>query len=103
VPGTQTGYEYGEGFAMDQKRWVHLDGDYDLSRRDELRQLLEAIAEGPVTLDLSKVTFFDSLALQELARLKNRLSDITLAGADANIRRLLSFCGFDHIFNFVDK
>jgi anti-anti-sigma factor len=85
---------------------VALQGEYDIARRDELRETLASI-EGPATIDLSEVTFGDSTFLQELVRVKRRLDSdgggaLVLAGANLNIRRILKIAGFEKLFEVVD-
>ena len=82
---------------------IKLVGDYGLDRRDELRRLLEDVKIGPVTLDLSGVTYADSIFLTQLVRLQQRLRDVTLRGADANLRKIFTVSGFDQLFHIVDE
>lgn len=50
---------------------IQLAGDYDFARADELRSLLQAADPADtLTLDCSKVTYFDSAAIAELVRLR---------------------------------
>ncbi len=84
---------------------VELEGEYDVARRSEVVSLFTAIpADGPVIIDLSKVTYLDSLFMQELILLNRRLGKlpITLVGANPNIRRLLQIVGFDQLFQIGD-
>lgn len=79
---------------------VALFGEYDLSRQDELREALAPL-QAPCTIDLSQVTFCDSLFLQELVNLKRRLPDgaVSLVGANPQIQRLLNIVSFGTLFN----
>jgi anti-anti-sigma regulatory factor len=85
-------------------RHVILHGEYDLARRDELRAALSLLESSGGVIDLFAVTYGDSIFIGELAALKRRLdgAPVTLAGADANMRRLLHLVGFDKLFHVVD-
>jgi anti-anti-sigma factor len=84
-------------------RRVELEGEYDLARKPELSSLFASVIEEAVTLDFTKVTYVDSLFMQELIRLRHRLPEgaITLANPNANIRRLLNIVGFDQLFKIL--
>jgi anti-anti-sigma factor len=48
---------------------IRLSGELEIARKDEIRQALFAPSDGaPVLLDLSEVTYADSIALTELLR-----------------------------------
>jgi anti-anti-sigma factor len=48
---------------------IRLSGELEIGRRDEIRRTLPAHSDGtPVLLDLSEVTYADSIALTELLR-----------------------------------
>ncbi|MBV8724521.1 MAG: STAS domain-containing protein [Candidatus Eremiobacteraeota bacterium] len=82
-------------------RRVVLSGEYDLLRRDELREIFASLGDEPeITLDLGGVTYVDSSFLDELGKLRLRLPDhsITLVGADATVRRLLEITSMHKIF-----
>jgi anti-anti-sigma factor len=83
---------------------IRLEGEYDLSRREELRRAFDALADGPATIDLSAVTYFDSIFMQELTALHRRLSEygLTLRGANPNILKLLRVAAFDQLFHIVE-
>lgn len=85
-----------------EARHVKLAGEYGLDRREELRRLLEEIKIGPVTLDLSEVSYADSLFLGQLVVLQRRLQSVTLKGANASLRKIFSICGLDQLFHIVD-
>jgi anti-sigma B factor antagonist len=60
---------------------------------------------GPLTLDLSELTFIDSSGLTGLVRLHHRLNgtaDIVLARPQANVRRILSITRLDQVFTVLD-
>jgi anti-anti-sigma factor len=84
---------------------VELSGEYDLSRKQELALLFESL-EGnePVVIDLAKVSYLDSTMLNELSifRSRNPERQITLRGANQNIRRILRLVNFDSLFNVAE-
>jgi anti-anti-sigma regulatory factor len=86
-------------------RRVQLDGEYDLSRKEQVAALFGALpGDGPVTIDLSKVTYIDSTFLHELAALRLRFKEqsITLTGASAGVKRILKLVKFERLFVLVD-
>jgi anti-anti-sigma factor len=86
---------------VDQRR-LDLEGEYDLTRRPEVESLFATVT-GPVVLDFSKVTYVDSLFLQELIRLRDRLERgaVTLMNLDANVSRLFEVMGIGRLFKIV--
>ena len=87
----------------ENSRHVRLFGEYGIDRRDELRKILESIDLGPVSLDLSGVTYADSIFLGQLVALRRRLQEVTLTGANATLRKIFTLCGFDQLFHIVDE
>lgn len=80
---------------------VELAGEYDLTRRAELKLLFGGLPDNtPAMIDLSRVTYVDSTFLSELASLHFRLNThrVTLVGANASIRSLLGIVKFDQLF-----
>ena len=89
----------------DPPRRLELNGEYDLSQKEEIAALFGGLrADGPATIDLTKVTYVDSSFLNELValRLRFREQPITLAGANANIARILRMAKFEKLFNLAD-
>jgi anti-anti-sigma factor len=86
---------------------VKLSGEYDLTRRDELAAAFDSIGGDVATLvlEVGDVTFVDSSFLNELARLRQRLTgcEITLVGANAQLRRIFAIVAFERIFRFEDQ
>lgn len=85
---------------------IELDGEYDLTRKEELEALFDSLsADGPVTIDLTKVTYADSTFLRVLGHLYFRLQEhgATLVGANRGMRRLLSIVQFDRLFRVTDS
>ncbi|HTA55177.1 MAG TPA: STAS domain-containing protein [Candidatus Acidoferrales bacterium] len=90
----------------DFSRRVELDGEYDLSRKEQIATLFGALrADGPVTIDLARVTYIDSTFLHELAALRFRLKgqSITLTGASAGVKRILKLVKFEQLFVLADQ
>jgi anti-anti-sigma factor len=84
---------------------IELDGEYDLSQKEVLASLFGALrADGPVTIDLTNVTYIDSTFLNALAALRGRVNGhpITLLGANATILRVLRLVGFDRLFHLAE-
>ncbi|HEY8298060.1 MAG TPA: STAS domain-containing protein [Candidatus Baltobacteraceae bacterium] len=85
---------------------LRLSGEYDLTRREELRlRLREAPFTERATLDMRDVTFMDATALTELIRLKERLTGpavVRMIQVQPNVRRLLRITGLDKRFEIHD-
>lgn len=85
---------------------VELDGEYDLTRKQEVAELLATLDPmAPVEVDLSRVTYLDSTVLHELASLRMRCRErpVTIVGANPNVRRILHLVQFDEIFTVLDS
>ena len=92
---------------VDPPGWVviTLDGEIDLTRAEELRDMFESEwrRQGPgVIVDFTPVTFMDSTGLGWLFRVE---SDVTIEGgqlrlviADGPVRRLLELSGLGDRF-----
>lgn len=90
----------------DFPRRIELEGEYDLSQREQIAALFGSLhADGPVIIDLTKVTFIDSTFLHLLAALRLRFKgqSITLTGATANIKRILKLVKFEQLFVLTDQ
>jgi anti-anti-sigma factor len=102
------GLVFGSSLVADMDRvqsLLRLQGEYDLTRKDEIATLFESIDSGePLAIDMTGVTYIDSTMLSELARLRLRQKHrtITLAGANAHVRRVLAIAKFDKIFHVTD-
>lgn len=84
-----------------QTRRIELVGEYDVSQKPEVAALFGALEPGgPVTIDLTRVTYIDSSLLNELVKLRARFMpyQITLLVRAYNIRRLLKLVKFDLLF-----
>ncbi len=84
---------------------IELAGELDLSRKDELKRLFDPLEkDGPLTIDLRRVTYADSTLLHLLASLALRFQEvpITLLGATPALRRLFEIVQFDKLFQIAD-
>ena len=90
---------------MTESLRITLEGEYDLARKDEIAKVFASVDGQPaVIVDVAKVTYLDSTVLRELAllRLKRLDRQITLVGANENLRRLLKIAGFDRILDQIE-
>ena len=72
---------------------VKMVGEFDMGNKAELTRCLEQF-DGPVVLDLSDVTFFDSSAVGVLVVQHRRLGgDLALRNPHRNVRRVLEVVG----------
>ncbi len=84
-------------------------GDIDLYVADELRSRLAAAADGgasALVLDLSEVTFVDSMGLSVLLGGLRRMQadgrELRLAGPSPEVRRLIEITLLDRVFTIDD-
>ena len=87
--------------ATESQRLIKLDGEYDLTRKDEIAGLFGSIdGESAVVMDMTAVTYIDSTFLRELSMLRRRAGakSITLTGANEHVRRVLKTVSFDAFF-----
>lgn len=85
-----------------------LRGDYDIWRREELREELErADLTGDVTIDMSGTTLIDAGSAALLIGLQHRLTQRTprarviLLNAPPIVKRVLELCGASELFVFA--
>ncbi len=86
------------------ERRIELDGEYDLSRKGELIELFASLdGEDSIVFDMTKVSYIDSTILHELSVLRARHADreITLTGANSNVRRILHLVSFERLFGIT--
>ncbi|HEY6449662.1 MAG TPA: STAS domain-containing protein [Candidatus Cybelea sp.] len=86
-------------------RGLALEGEYDLVDREALATLFGALrADGPATIDLTKVTYLDGTMLTELLKLQARFKEhsIKLLVRSAIIRRVFRIVRFEQLFEIVD-
>lgn len=94
--------------AGDELFIVALDGEWDLSRGEELRRHIErALAQPRVVFDMSDVRYIDSHCLGMLGRMHTkrvargyRPAQIVLA--NSNVRKVLGITGLDSILNVYE-
>ncbi len=87
---------------MGPRQEVVLQGEIDIHDADRLRALFDACADGtPVLVDLSAVTYMDSTALNELARLRRRCDDVVIVVQSPQIERIIEIVGFSKTFRIV--
>jgi anti-anti-sigma factor len=93
------------GIMDNKSRYIELNGEYDLADREKLATLFGALpADGPATIDLTKVTYLDSTVLNALAKLRVRFKENTiklLVGSE-NIKRIFRIVQFDNLFEVVE-
>jgi anti-anti-sigma factor len=85
---------------------IELEGEWDLSRKDELSRLLDSLEpDGRATIDLADVTYVDSTFLNLLASLRLRLAgaEITLLHPSEHLLRVLKLMKFDRLFQIVGR
>ncbi|GAC1390396.1 MAG: anti-sigma factor antagonist RsbV [Vulcanimicrobiaceae bacterium] len=84
---------------------VKLRGDYDLSRREELREALYAHKdEDAIAIDLSEVRYMDSTGLGVLINLNKRFvlqggPPLKLMNLQPRLQRLISITGLEKVFD----
>jgi anti-anti-sigma factor len=86
-------------------RRVELDGEYDLSQKEAIASLFEALRpDGPAVIDLTKCTYVDSTFLSELVKLRQRFKEhpITLVGASGSVMRVLRLVHFNRLFEIPE-
>ncbi len=86
-------------------RGISLEGEYDLVDRQALATLFGALrADGPATIDLTKVTYLDGTILTELLKLQTRFKEhsIKLLVRSSIIHRVLRIVRFERLFEIVD-
>jgi anti-anti-sigma factor len=86
-------------------RRVELDGEYDLSQKEAIASLFEALRpDGPAVIDLTKCTYVDSTFLSELVKLRQRFKEhpITLVGASGSVMRVLRLGHFNRLFEIPE-
>ena len=84
---------------MPASQVVALSGELDMYNVDYVRSAL-ANVNGPAVIDLSGVRFISAAALSEFIRAARRAGygNLTLVGANPDIRRVLRIVKVDHIF-----
>lgn len=89
-------------------RIVSLEGEWDLSRGNELRRTLDRAVDHPhVILDMSNVTYIDSSCIGMLVRMRTQrvakgYCPSRLVIASANVRRVLGLTGLHALWNMYE-
>jgi anti-sigma B factor antagonist len=84
---------------------LHLSGDFDFSKQEELGQALEQAlvsGAGQIELDLAQATFVDSSVLRLLVRVHDRArranQTLTISHCNERVIDIFRIGGFDQIF-----
>ena len=77
----------------EKHRTVVIAGEVDMSTADAMYQAAAREPAARITLDLSKVTFFDSAAIHALVRLTERFPDQVEVITSPPVRRVLDIAG----------
>jgi anti-sigma B factor antagonist len=83
---------------------VALNGEFDLTQRDNLKVAFDDVKNEPVVvLDISKTAFIDSTVLGSLLRLRGDVirngGSFVLAGPSAMVQRLLDITMLTQLFD----
>lgn len=86
---------------------VSLSGDVDIASHRELARRLEAARQDPyVIVDLARVTYIDSLAIDDMMRAHAHAARcggaIALVTTDENLLRILSIAGITRVARVFD-
>ncbi|MEI2653919.1 MAG: STAS domain-containing protein [Microthrixaceae bacterium] len=88
--------------ALQTAHTVHLTGDYDVARQDELRTDLLASTDDVVVADLRDVSFLDSSAIHAFVDARNQLAaagrSIQLINLTGMPRRVFDITGLTPLF-----
>jgi stage II sporulation protein AA (anti-sigma F factor antagonist) len=77
----------------DAHRTVVVTGEVDMATADAMYQAVTREPAQRVTLDLRRVTFFDSAAIHALVRLTQRYADALAVVPSPQVRRVLDISG----------
>lgn len=87
---------------------VGLEGDYDISRREELDRLLDRYGDAePLAFNLERVTAIDTSAVRSLVRFQRARKDagrapLVLIKPSPAMRHLITTMQLDHTFDVFD-
>ena len=70
-----------------------LDDRCAAATSEVVRQLVGVDRRAPLDLDLSDVTFIDSIGLRELLRLRQRVPQLRIVAVNTRIQRLFEITG----------
>lgn len=92
----------------EEAKIITLEGEWDLSRGEELRRHLDLACEHPhVVMDLCGVTYIDSNCLAMLVRMRTRrvakgYAPARLVLPNGNIRKVFSATGFAELWPMME-
>jgi anti-anti-sigma factor len=91
--------------ANGQGRIAHLSGEIDLANAHDLFAAIRTgwREPGPLTVDLTHVTFLDSTGVAELVQLAGRTALHVVCRPDSAPRRVLEITGIDSLMTVVDR
>lgn len=84
---------------------IEFVGEYDLARRDEVRQVLAGIdGTHAVVFDVRAVDYADSSFLSELGKARAKYPDclMTIDGASPMLKKVLTLVSFDKLFTITE-
>ena len=93
------------GVKASERPVITLSGDYDISRREELRDALYALRDvDAVAIDLGEVRYMDSTALGVMINFNKRFIQqggppIQLRNIQPRLQRLINTTGLDKVFD----
>jgi anti-sigma B factor antagonist len=88
---------------------VHAEGELDVGNAPQLREAVSAALDAHTTLvvDLTAVTFMDSVSLGVLIGAYNRAREgggaLAVVCTDDRVRRIFRITGLDKVFTLVDS
>ena len=86
---------------------VTVIGDVDIATAPQIAEYLVRFTDGPVTVELSGVSFLDSSGINALLaahrHLERRDSRLTIRGATPIVRRVLQISGLDQLLNLESQ
>jgi anti-anti-sigma factor len=85
-------------FSIEQRGdCLRMSGELDnrsaTATAETVRRLVGAEPTAPFDLDLSDITFIDSVGLRELLRLRQRVPAVRIVAVNPRVRRLLEITG----------
>ena len=105
-PGTEGSAHMANDDPSNASDTVHLTGDYDVARQDELRSELLSSDADVVVADLRDVSFLDSSAIHAFVDARNQLTasgrDIQLINLTGMPRRVFDITGLTPYFTIAE-
>lgn len=87
-------------------RRIELDGEFDISRRDEVSCAFDALPnDGPAVVDMTHVSYVDASFFRALTSLHARFKEwgVTLVGVRPQIRRVFRIVDFERQFRIAES